>query len=130
MLSNLLGVPFEKEEEYNELTANNFPGTIREIYKSKNKTFVIYIKGIQEEIARQLDKNEDSGRRELEKLKANYIAVFDAEFNLLQNDISVPKGLIFSTILTEGDEIIAWKHPDFFETEEDYIVYYKLKLLN
>ena len=58
------------------------------------------------------------------------MAVFDADFNLLQNDIPVPQGLIFTSILTEDEEILALKHPDFFETEDDLVVYYKLKLLN
>lgn len=125
-----IGVPFEKEEDYSELTENNYPGTIREIYRAKDKILVIYHKGIPEELARQVDRDEASGRRELEKLKQYYVAVFDGEFNLLQNDIPVPKGLIFTTILTEDGEILALKHPDFFETEDDFVVYYKLKLLN
>lgn len=125
-----IGVPFEKEEEYSMATENNFPGTIQEVYRSKDKTIVIYSKGVKEELAQQYDRNEPEGRRELEKLKKNYVAVFDAEFNLLQNDIPVPQGLIFTTILTEDDEILALKHPDFFETEDDFVIYYKLKVLN
>ena len=125
-----IGVPFEQEQDYRELTKNNFPGTIREIYRSTNRTIVIYNKGIAESLASQYDRDESSGRLELEKLKKNYVAVYDAKFNLLQNDISVPQGLIFTSILTEDDEILALKHPDFFETEDDFVTYYKLKLLN
>jgi hypothetical protein len=125
-----IGVPFEQEEEYREATKNNFPGSIREIYKSKDKTIVIYTKGISEELARTIDRNDPDGRRELEKLKNYYVAVFDGDFKLLQKDIPVPKGLVFTTILTEDDEILALKHPDFFETEDDKVIYYKLKLLN
>ena len=125
-----IGVSFKQEVEYSEITKYNFPGTIREIYRAKDKILVIYHKGIPEELARQVDRDEASGRRELEKLKQYYVAVFDAEFNLLQNDIPVPKGLIFTTILTEEEEVLALKHPDFFETEDDLVVYYKLKLLN
>ncbi|REG81730.1 hypothetical protein C8N25_12575 [Algoriphagus antarcticus] len=125
-----IGVPFEKEEKYNEAIANNFPGSIREIYKSKDKTIVIYTKGISEDLTREIDRDEPDGRRELEKLKQNYVAVFDADFNLLQKGIPVPAGLIFTTIITEDEEILALKHPDFFETEDDYVIYYKLKLLN
>lgn len=53
-----------------------------------------------------------------------------ADFNLLQNNIPVPEGLIFTTVLTNNGEILALKHPDFFETEEDQVVYYKLKLID
>ncbi|WP_339866331.1 hypothetical protein [uncultured Algoriphagus sp.] len=125
-----IGVPFEQEQDYRELTRNNFPGTIREIYRSTNRTIVIYNKGIAESLASQYDRDESSGRRELEKLKQYYVAVFDDEFNLLQNDIPVPKGLVFTTVLTEDEEVLALKHPDFFETEDDFVTYYKLKLLN
>ena len=125
-----IGVPFAQEVEYGEITKNNFPGTIREIYKSTDRTIVIYTKGISEELTREIDRDEPDGQRELEKLKNYYVAVFDGKFNLLQKDIPVPKGLIFTTIITEDDEILALKHPDFFETEDDYVVYYKLKLLN
>lgn len=48
------------------------------------------------------------------------MAVFDTDFNLLQKYISVPKGLIFTTIQTEDEEIVALKYPDFFETEDEY----------
>lgn len=125
-----IGVPFDQEEDYSELTKNNFPGSIRRIYRSTNRTIVIYNKGIAESLASQYDRDESSGRLELEKLKKNYVAVFDAYFNLLQNNIPVPQGLIFTTVLTEDDEILALKHPDFFETEDDFVIYYKLKLLN
>lgn len=125
-----IGVSFKQEVEYSEITKDNFPGTIREIYRAKDKILVIYHKGIPEELARQVDRNEASGRRELEKLKQYYVAVFDAEFNLLQKDIPVPKGLVFTTVLTEDEEVLALKHPDFFESEDDFVLYYKLKLLN
>ncbi|SFU16275.1 hypothetical protein SAMN04489724_4532 [Algoriphagus locisalis] len=125
-----IGVPFEQEQDYSELTKNNFPGTIQKIYRSTNGTIVIYNKGIAESLASQYDRDESSGRLELEKLKKNYVAVFDGEFNLLQNNIPVPEGLIFTRILTDDEEILALKHPDFFETEDDFVTYYKLKLLN
>lgn len=125
-----ISVPFEQEQEYSELTKNNFPGTIREIYRTTDRTMVIYTKGITENLASPYDRDEATGRRELEKLKKNFVAVFDSEFNLLQHDIPVPQGLTFTSILTENEEILALKHPDFFETEDDYVVYYKLKLQN
>jgi hypothetical protein len=125
-----IGVLFEQEEVYNSITKNNFPGTIREIYKSTDKTIVIYTKGISEELTREINRDEPGGQRELEKLRKYFVAVFDSEFHLIQNEIPVPSGLMFTTILTEEEEILALKHPDFFESEDDFVVYYKLKLLN
>jgi hypothetical protein len=49
-------------------------------------------------------------------------------FNQLQKDIPVPQGLVFTTIALENGEILALKHQDFFESEDDYVIYYKLKL--
>lgn len=125
-----IGVLFEQEEVYNSITKNNFPGTIREIYKSTDKTFVIYTKGISEELTREINRDEPDGQRELEMLRKYFVAVFDSEFHLIQNEIPVPSGLMFTTILTEEEEILALKHPDFFESEDDFVIYYKLKLLN
>ncbi|PZX51425.1 hypothetical protein [Algoriphagus chordae] len=125
-----IGVLFEQEEVYNSITKNNFPGTIREIYKSNDKTFVIYTKGISEELTREIDRDEPDGQRELEKLSKYFVAVFDSEFHLIQNEIPVPSGLVFTTILTEEEEILALKNQDYFGVEEDFVIYYKLKLLN
>lgn len=124
------GVSFEKIEEYNELTSFDFPGSIQGIYRTPKHILVVYHKGIQQDLARQIDTNGPEGRREIERLKKKYLAVFDLDFKLLQNDILVPEGLIFTTVLTEKNEILALKHPDFFETEGDQVVYYKLKVLN
>ncbi|PZX51115.1 hypothetical protein LV84_03873 [Algoriphagus ratkowskyi] len=63
-----IGVLFEQEEMYNSITKNNFPGTIREIYKSTDKTFMIYTKGISEVLTREINRDEPDGQRELEKL--------------------------------------------------------------
>ena len=123
------GVPFEKVDDYNELTAYDFPGSILEIYRTSEQVLVIYHKGVSEEIAMQFDRSTADGARELESLKKTYLAVFDSDFKLLQNEIPVPQGLIFTTVLTENGEILALKHPDFFETEEDQVIYYKLKVV-
>lgn len=123
------GVPFEEIDDYNELTAYDVPCSILEIYRTSEQVLVIYHKGISEEVAKQFDRSTADGVRELESLKKNYLAVFDSNFKLLQNDISVPQGLIFTTVLTENGEILALKHPDFFETEEDQVIYYKLEVV-
>lgn len=123
------GVPFEKADEYNDLTAYDFPGSIQEIYRTEDKVLVIYHKGVPEDLARQFDRDSPEGRRKIELLKKKRLAVFDLDFNLLQKDTPVPEGLIFTTISTENGEILALKHQDFFETEEDQVIYYKLKLV-
>lgn len=124
-----IGVSFEKAKEYNELTAYDFPGSIQEFYRGRDKLLVIYHKGVSKDLAIQFDRNSPDGRREIERLKRKYLAVFDLDFNLLQNDIPFPEGLIFTTVLTKNGEILALKHQDFFGTEEDQVVFYKLKVV-
>lgn len=124
-----IGMPFEKAEADSYLTAYDFPGSIQEIYRAKDKVLVSYHKGVSEDLARQFDRNSTDGLREIEKLKKKYLAVFDLDFNQLQKDISIPQGLIFTTISTENGVALALKHQDFFETEEDHVIYYKLKLV-
>jgi hypothetical protein len=85
------GVPFENAEDYNELTEYSFPGSFQEIYRTEDKVLVIYHKGVSEDLAKQFDRNSAEGRREIERLKKKYLAVF--------------------------------------ETEEDHVIYYKLKLV-
>jgi len=122
------GVPFEKADQYNDLIAYDFPGSILEIYQTKDKILVIYHKGVSEDLARQFDRDSPEGRREIEILKKKYLAVFDLDFNQLQKDIPVPQGLIFTTISTENGEILAKKNQEYFGTEEDQVIYYKLKV--
>jgi hypothetical protein len=124
------GVPFEKADEYSDLTAYDFPGSIQEIYRTKDKILAIYHKGVSEDLAMQFDRNSTDGLREIEFLKKKYLAVFDLDYNNLQKDIPFPQGLIFTTIFTENGEILAKKNQDYFGTEEDQVIYYKLKLKN
>lgn len=123
-----IGVPIEKAVEYSDLTAYDFPSSIQEIYRTEDKVLVIYHKGVSEDLARQFDRNSTEGRREIEKLKKKYLAVFDLDFNQLQKDFPVPQGLIFTTISLENGDILAKKNQDFFETEEDHMIYYNVIL--
>ncbi len=114
---------FEVAMEYT--TSDQRPASLLQLYRDKGRTIVFYKKGIQEELV----KNSLSDPS-VELDDKTFAAVFDEENKLIQNEIEVPEGLIFSRAITEKGEILAKKNQDFFETEEDQVVYYKLKLID
>lgn len=114
---------FEVAMEYT--TSDQRPASILQLYRIGDKTIVFYKKGVQEELV----KNSLSDPS-VELVDKTFVAVFDKDNNLIQNGIEVPEGLIFSRAVTEDGEILAKKNQDFFGTEEDQVVYYKLKLFD
>ncbi|EAZ80214.1 hypothetical protein [Algoriphagus machipongonensis] len=105
--------------------SNQRPATILQLYRLEGKTIVFYKKGVPEETV-EIDPTASN----LDQMNQTLAAVFDEENKLIQNGIEVPEGLIFSRANTEDGEILAKKNQDFFGTEEDQVVYYKLKLID
>jgi hypothetical protein len=66
----------------------------------------------------------------LNLIEETYAAIFNSKNELIQNDILVPSGLIFSRVITKDGEILVKKNQDYFGSEEDQVVYYKLKWKN
>lgn len=118
-----LGVPFSAADDYS--LSDQRPGRIQHLYRYNDKTVVIYSKGISQETI-LLNQTDQSVELENE----SYAAVFDENNDLLKNDIPVPEGLVFSRVINENGEILAMKDQDHFGVEEDFVTYYKLKLLN
>lgn len=118
-----VGVPFSEAEDYS--IGNQRPGRIEYLYRYKDRTVVIYSKGISQETI-LLNQTDPS----FELVNETYAAVFDENNNLLKNGIAVPEGLVFSRVITEKGEILAMKNLDCFGVEEDFVIYYKLKLVN
>ena len=89
---------------------------------------MLYHKGVSEDIVSNYNYHEKADRDELEKFKQYYFAIYDKEFNLLQSDIPLPLGMFFTKVMTEEGELLGKKNQDYFGTEEDQVIYYKLKL--
>jgi len=118
-----VGVPFEALAEYS--MSDQQAAKINQLYNFKGRTIVIYQKGVPQErvILSQTDPS-------IALIDKTFAAVFDTENELIKNDIPVPESLIFTRAITEKGEILAMKDQDYFGVEEDFVVYYKLKLLN
>jgi hypothetical protein len=123
------GVPFEQADDYFELTIDQIPGSIQSIYTHGGKTLVVYHKGVAEEIVKRYDRDDREARAKLNLEKKLFLAVFDSAFQLLQNEIPLPEGLIFTSLISSEGEILALKDQVYFGTEQDQVIYYKLKLV-
>ncbi|MFT7424250.1 MAG: hypothetical protein ACI9O5_000183 [Algoriphagus sp.] len=122
-----LGISFDQAENYMELSKGTMPGTILQLYRMDELVIVIYQKGVSQELI--FTNNLLPEPQDLNSINKTYAAVFDTNHELIQNDILVPSGLIFSRAITKDGEILAKKNQDYFETEEDQVIYYKLKLV-
>jgi hypothetical protein len=122
------GLPFEQADDYFELTKNLIPGSIESIYTHGGQTLVVYHKGVTEEIVKRYDREDREARAKLNLEKKLFLAVFDSAFQLLQNGILLPPGLIFTSLISSEGEILALKDQVYFGSEQDQVIYYKLKL--
>lgn len=124
----MLGVPFDKVDEYFELERKTVPGRIYSILPSDHGLFVLYKKGLKEEELLQFELDNYEVRKEMESSNPYFLAVFDSEFKLIQNDISLPQGIVYSNLLSPNGNLIGLKDQDYFGVEEDKVVYYELGL--
>ena len=123
------GLPFEQADDYFELTIDQIPGSIQSIYSHGGQTLVVYHKGVAEEIVKRYDREDREARAKLNLEKKLFLAVFDSDFQLLQNEIPLPPGLIFTSLISSDGEILALKDQVYFGSEQDQVIYYKLKLV-
>ncbi|WP_373493281.1 hypothetical protein [Aquiflexum sp.] len=47
---------------------------------------------------------------------------------MLQKDIPLPEGMIFSTVLNDQGQIIALKDQEYFGVEEEMVTLYKVEI--
>lgn len=123
------GVPFEQADDYFELTRDLIAGSIQSIYALAGKTLVVYHKGVAEEIVKRYDRDDREERAKLNLEKKFFLAVFDSSFQLIQNEIPLPNGLILTSLINSDGEILALKDQVYFGSEQDQVIYYKLKLV-
>ncbi|MDI1322305.1 MAG: hypothetical protein PSV36_06115 [Algoriphagus sp.] len=123
------GVSFEQADDYFEMTKNLIPGSIQSIYRHEGNTLVVYHKGVAEEIVKRYDRDDRDASAKLNLEKKFFLAVFNSAFQLLQNEVPLPEGLIFTSLISSEGEILALKDQVYFGSEQDQVIYYKLKLV-
>jgi hypothetical protein len=122
------GIAMEKYDQWDEKYPNLVFGRIEHIFKRENDIILIYTKGVSEEISKNFNRDNQEEYWAFRNEIPRYAAVFDHSHQLIQNDIELPKGLIFSSVLTKKDEILAKKNQDAFGVEENFETFYKLQL--
>lgn len=123
-----VGVPFQKVDDFFDLESKTVAGRIYSILPTDHGFLVIYKKGLREDELLQFDLDNYKDRKEMESSNPYFLAVFDSGFNLIQNDISLPQGVVYSNFLSPKGNLMGLKDQEYFGVEEDKVVYYELGL--
>lgn len=124
----MTGVPMKDYQEWYEQKGNIIFGKIEKLYRRESDVIVIYTKGVEEEISKNYDRENRTEWMDFIYNIPRYAAVFNNDHQLVQKDILLPKGLIWSSVVNNKGEILALKNQDYFEVEEDFVTFYKLNL--
>lgn len=103
------------------------PTMIEQLYVIEGKTILIYKKGANENIVKNYEKENQTEWIDFLDSLPRYAAIFDSEFNLIQDDIELPFGTISSPIVNNEGQIFVQKNQRLLG-EEDWNTYYLLKL--
>jgi len=103
------------------------PSTIEQLYVIEDKIILIYKKGAVENIVRNYNRENQAEWRDFFESLPKYAAVFDSDYELLQDDIELPSGTISTPIVTNEGLIVVHKNQRLLG-EEDWNTYYLLKL--
>lgn len=125
---NTIGVPIENLEDYYEKSKFNVFGRIERLYALDEEILVVYTKGVPEDIARTNYSENIQERAEFINRIPRYAAVLDKKHQMLQKDIPLPKGMIFSTVVNNKGQIIALKNQEYFGVEEDVVTLFKVEI--
>ncbi|MBW3467026.1 hypothetical protein [Arthrospiribacter ruber] len=103
------------------------PSMIEQLFVMDDKIVLIYIKGADENIVMNYDRENQDEWRDFFEALPKYAAVFDLDYKLLQDDIELPSGTISTPIVNKEGQIIVHKNQRLLG-EEDWNTYYMLKL--
>jgi len=119
-------VAMSESEHFFDINKGIQPGHISDILLTENKIVVIYRKGLS---AFQTQSVTSDGKEiTLEKMDPFYAAIYDSELNLLDPEVPFPAGIEYPSVVNDRGEIAVMKKPSHFETEEDQLTIYQLKL--
>jgi hypothetical protein len=126
---NVVGVPIETPALFNRQLEPNLFGRIEGLYPLSDYTILIYTKGEKNETLNQYDPKKAEELRDFIDGIPRFAAIYDKNDSLLQKNIELPKGLVFTGVYNSEDEIIALKNQNYFGAE-DKTTFYKLKIGN
>lgn len=126
---DVIGVPIETPWLLNRQFEPNLFGRIEGLYPLSDYTILIYTKGAKNETLNQYDPEKSEELRDFIDGIPRFAAVFDKNDSLLQKNIELPKGVVFTGVYNSEDEIIAVKNQKYFGKEEKTTLY-KLKIGN
>ncbi|SNS46873.1 hypothetical protein SAMN06295967_11070 [Belliella buryatensis] len=123
------GVPMKDYAEWYSQKGHIIFGKIEQLYRRENDIIVIYTKGVDEEISKNYSPDNHTEWMDFIYNIPRYAAVFNQDHQLIKNDIPLPKGLIWSSVVNNDGDILALKNQDYFGVEEDFVTFYKLNIL-
>lgn len=122
------GVPMKDYAEWYPQKGHIIFGKIEQLYRRDNDIIVIYTKGVDEEISKNYSPDNHTEWMDFIYNIPRFAAVFNQDHQLIQNDIPLPKGLIWSSVVNNDGDILALKNQDYFGVEEDFVTFYKIDL--
>ena len=105
------------------------PSMIEQLYVIEDKIILIYKKGATEKIVNNYDRENQVEWMDFLESFPKYAAVFDSDYQLLQDDIELPSGTISTPIVNKEGQIIIQKNQRLLG-EEDWNTFYLLKLID
>lgn len=122
------GVPMKEYAEWYPEKGHIIFGKIEHLYRRDKDVIVVYTKGVDEEISKNYSPENRTEWMDFIYNIPRYAAVFDHDHMLIKNDIPLPKGMIWSSVVNMNGEILALKNQDYFGVEEDFVTFYKLNI--
>lgn len=105
------------------------PSLIEQLYVLEDKIILIYKKGATENTVKNYNRENQAEWMDFLESLPKYAAVFDSDYNLLQDDIELPSGTISTPVVNKDGQIFVQKNQRLIG-EEDWNTYYLLKLID
>ncbi len=105
------------------------PSMIEQLYVIEDKIILIYKKGASENIVMNYDRENQAEWMDFLESLPKYASVFDSDYNLIQDDIELPSGIISTPIVNNDRQIVVQKNQRLLG-EEDWNTFYLIKIID
>ena len=98
------------------------PGNSNDILLLNNCTVIIYRKGLDEQVQKEITNNyRDNAGTEIERRNPLFAVVLDQELNVLSRDVLFPFASYYPNVINHNNGIVSLKNPDLFDVEENVL---------